>query len=80
MERSRDRDVMAGFGSVIFSLMVLVGPLLVSPLLVGHLLDEFGWVAAVYTLVFGSLLLTISIWLFRLNRKPAPAATAYRQE
>ena len=63
--------VMAGFGSVIFSLMLSVGPLLV-----GQLPHEFGWVGALYTLGLGILFLTISFWLLKLHRKPASTAAA----
>ncbi len=61
----------SGIGSVIFSLMISVGPLLMA-----HLLDQFALVAAAYTFCLSILLLTISFWLLKLNRKTATAAAA----
>ncbi|HLV99141.1 MAG TPA: DUF308 domain-containing protein [Ktedonobacterales bacterium] len=62
---------LAGIGSVIFSLIISVGPLLLS-----HLLDRFGWVAVLYTFCLGILFLILSLWLFKLNQQPAQATAA----
>jgi uncharacterized membrane protein HdeD (DUF308 family) len=62
---------LAGAGSVVFSLIIAIGPRLKV-----HFLDEIGWLIALYLFSFSLLLLIISFWLWLLNRKLAAAATA----
>ncbi len=63
--------VLAGLGSIIYSFVISVGPLLAD-----HLLDRLGWYFALYLFTLGFLLLICSTWMFMLNRKPARAAPA----
>ena len=63
--------ILAGLGSIIYSFVISVGPLLAD-----HLLDRLGWYFALYLFTLGCLLLICSAWMFMLNRKPARAAPA----
>jgi uncharacterized membrane protein HdeD (DUF308 family) len=57
--------VAGGVGSILFSMLISLGPLLID-----HLLDRFSWVAVLYTFCLGMLFLLISFWLLRLHRLP----------
>lgn len=63
--------ILAGLGSIIYSFVISVGPLLAD-----HLLDRLGWYFALYLFTLSFLLLICSAWMFMLNRKPARAAPA----
>jgi uncharacterized membrane protein HdeD (DUF308 family) len=63
--------VLAGLGSIIYSFVISVGPLLAE-----HLLDQLAWYFALYLFTLGFLLLACSVWLFILNRKASPVGAA----
>jgi hypothetical protein len=63
--------ILAGLGSIIYSVVISVGPLLAD-----HLLDRLGWLFALYLFSLALLFLICCAWLFVLNRRPARAAPA----
>ncbi len=60
--------ILAGVGSIIFSLIIFVGPTIEAAVLGG--LD---WLATLYLLVFGLLLLVIAARLRTIAQTPTPA-------
>ena len=62
---------LAGLGSIIFSFVISIGPLLTE-----HLIDRLAWYFALYLFTLSSLLFVCSGWLFVLNRRPVPAVPA----
>jgi len=61
--------VLAGVGSVIFSVIIFVGPAIEA-----RVLGKLNWLATLYLVVFGLLLLVIAARLRRLAQAPATAA------